>query len=142
MDGLVKNIPGFRDEAIYRGEQVFFYKRAQILAADLHAAFGMTLFSDIDKMTMFPDYRVPQILRERAVLVYSPDLQHKIDSLTEIPHSAEEEIEIRAACIKVCDSLAELAQKLPIEIDWLLWQLGEKCLKSLKPHHRTLSIFY
>jgi len=44
-----------------------------------------------------------------VVLIYSEELQTKIDSKCEIPHSNEEEIEIRAACIKVCDLLAEKA---------------------------------
>lgn len=59
VDILVKNITGFRDEATFKGRQCFFYKRAQILVADLHAAFDLTLFKDIKKLTMFPDYRVP-----------------------------------------------------------------------------------
>ena len=36
---IVSNFSGFRDEAIYKGEQVFFYKRAQILVADLIGAY-------------------------------------------------------------------------------------------------------
>jgi Potential Queuosine, Q, salvage protein family len=35
-----KDLTGFRDEAIYNGEQVFFYKRAQILVADLYGALS------------------------------------------------------------------------------------------------------
>ncbi len=35
---IAKDFTGFRDEAIYDGEQVFFYKRAQILVADLYGA--------------------------------------------------------------------------------------------------------
>jgi hypothetical protein len=29
-----------------------------------------------------------------------------------------------------------------LEIDWLLWQKGEAVKDEIKPHHRTLSIFY
>ena len=40
---LIKTIidffPGFRDQAIYKGHQVFFYKRAQILVTDIIVAF-------------------------------------------------------------------------------------------------------
>jgi hypothetical protein len=36
---VVKHFSGFRDEAIYKGEQVFFYKRAQILCSDLIGAW-------------------------------------------------------------------------------------------------------
>jgi len=54
--------PGFRDHAIYRGRQVFFYKRAQIFVADVYGAFGgvgLGAFADIGALTMFADYRVP-----------------------------------------------------------------------------------
>ena len=50
--------PGFRDSAIFKGKQVFLNKRAQILVGDLWGA-GAWVFNDIEKLTMFPDYRIP-----------------------------------------------------------------------------------
>jgi len=35
---IAKEFTGFRDEAIYQGEQVFFYKRAQLLVAHFFGA--------------------------------------------------------------------------------------------------------
>jgi hypothetical protein len=74
---IIRYFPGFRDTAVYRGRLVHFYKRAQILVGDLWAAYGRPLltgdpadlqktiygFNDMDQLTMFADYRVPQILR-------------------------------------------------------------------------------
>ena len=59
----------------HKGRLVHFYKRAQILVADLWAAFGcqtadnghFASFVDVGKLTMFADYRVPQILRHVGV---------------------------------------------------------------------------
>lgn len=34
VDLVTQAFPGFRDHAVYQGEQVFFYKRAQIFAGD------------------------------------------------------------------------------------------------------------
>ena len=48
--------PCFRDETRFEGKTVHFYKRAQILVADLWACFdgkGYGRFDDIDKITMF-----------------------------------------------------------------------------------------
>ena len=48
--------PSFRDEAQFEGSTVHFYKRAQILVADLWACFegeDYGQFFDIDKLTMF-----------------------------------------------------------------------------------------
>jgi hypothetical protein len=66
---IAKDFTGFRDEAIYDCEQVFFYKRAQILVADLYGALdernspkdGQTVpeFTNLEQLTMFADYRVP-----------------------------------------------------------------------------------
>lgn len=57
---LASHFPGFRDHGVYRGRQVFFYKRAQIFAADVYGAFegrGLGAFTDADKLTCFADYR-------------------------------------------------------------------------------------
>ena len=60
---IVREFSGFRDEAIYKGEQIFFYKRAQILCADLIGAYNdiehPKKFKNKEELTMFADYRVP-----------------------------------------------------------------------------------
>ena len=32
--------------------------------------------------------------------------------------------------------------KYAYQVDWLLWQIGEKSLNEMKPHHRVCSVFY
>ena len=65
-----------------------------------------------------------------------------------IPHADQMEIEIRAATVECIEQLKSeiksITSKAPlsIELDWILWQKGEESLKEMKPHHRTLSIFY
>ncbi|MDW8141732.1 MAG: queuosine salvage family protein, partial [Candidatus Bipolaricaulota bacterium] len=51
---LAQKFSSFRDEALYRGERVCFYKRAQIFCADLYGAFGGERwgeFTDIENLT-------------------------------------------------------------------------------------------
>lgn len=58
---LVENFSCFRDEAVFEGRKVRFYKRAQILVADLWAAFdgeGLGSFHDIEKLTIFAGMRI------------------------------------------------------------------------------------
>lgn len=53
---LAEKFPCFRDEGTFERKKVRFLKRAQILVADLWAAFdgeGYGDFGDIDKITMF-----------------------------------------------------------------------------------------
>jgi hypothetical protein len=78
---LTSNFPNFQDHAIYKGHQIHFYKRAQILIGDIWAHFrgkGPGEFKDIDQLTMFADYRVPQTLRHWGVLKYSEELERII----------------------------------------------------------------
>ncbi|TYZ67853.1 hypothetical protein PybrP1_003268 [[Pythium] brassicae (nom. inval.)] len=149
---VLANLPGFRDQAVYRGEQVHFYKRAQILVGDVWAAYGrrstgVASFHDIAQLTMFADYRVPQVLRPEGVLEYSEPLARLVDSKTEIPSGSEMEVEIRAATIQAVEQIhaqmEELGHSLKVvELDWLLWQIGEGRKDALLPHHRTLTVYY
>lgn len=36
---LTENFPNFQDHSIYKGHQIHFYKRAQILIGDIYAKF-------------------------------------------------------------------------------------------------------
>lgn len=74
---LARDFSCFRDEHKFEGRNkpVRFLKRAQILVADLWACFGGETygeFYDIDKITMFADYRIPQILITLGALYCSP----------------------------------------------------------------------
>lgn len=57
-------------------------------------------------------------------------------------------MEIRAATVVAVERLRKnLKEKYgkdykAIEVDWFLWEYGEKRLKELKPHHRVLSVYY
>ncbi|KAL4943770.1 hypothetical protein BDV06DRAFT_210793 [Aspergillus oleicola] len=99
---LAESFSCFRDEAVFQGRRVRLYKRAQILVADLWACFdgeGYGEFQDIDKITMFADYRIPQMLHYLGCLMYSPPLETRIRKQEEIPSGSNWEIELRATSI-------------------------------------------
>ncbi len=61
---IVSSFSSYKDEAIYEEKVVKLYKRAQILIADIWACCegkGLGYFEDIEDVTMFADYRVPQV---------------------------------------------------------------------------------
>ena len=79
---LLKNMPYFNDVAAYDGCEILFYKRAQIIAADLSLAFqgrGWGHFKDLDQMTIFADNLVPHVLRIDGVLIYEESLIARIN---------------------------------------------------------------
>ncbi|MBA0812542.1 hypothetical protein Gohar_026506 [Gossypium harknessii] len=146
---VTRHFPGFRDHSMYKGHQVFLYKRAQIFAADLWGAFkgqGYGEFNDIGSITMFADYIVPAVLQQLGVLKYSSTLANAIQASSEIGAGTEEEVELRACSIFAVEKMRELLsikcgkQVLSVELDLWLWSVGVQC-PSLQ-HHRTLSIYY
>lgn len=81
---------------------VYLYKRAQILVADLWAAFqgrGYGAFDDIDAITMFADYRVPQSLLYFGILKYSEELESALKRHELLQSGEEREVEIRGCSI-------------------------------------------
>jgi len=157
VDLVTAAFPGFRDHAIYKGHQVFFLKRAQIFVGDLYGTFGgegLGEFRDIEKLTMFADYRVPVVLRNMGILKYSTNLCKAVEDGSEIPANSEMEVELRACSIWAVQLLQKLLQeKLNTEnkgavvpsivVDWWLWNVGEseRSLSTSK-HHKTLTVYY
>lgn len=150
VDLVTSSFAGFRDACIYRGRQIFLLKRAQIFVADVWGMLngkGLGSFDDMDELTMFADYRVPQLLRDAGVMVYSDHLTAIVDSCTELLAGSEEETQIRCATVHAVELLTQALKKkggrvFSVQVDWLLWQKGESQRLSLRPHHRTRTIFY
>ena len=147
---LASGFSSFRDEATYQGHKVFFYKRAQLFAADLHGALsgkGLGSFSDMEELTAFADYKLPQVLRHVGALEYSPGLAERVDRMVYLNAGSEEEVEIRANTIwaveLICREMKRLGKEVSAsQIDWLLWNLGQDHEFRAKPYHRTVTIFY
>jgi len=150
---------------------VRFLKRAQICVADLWAAFegeGFGQFDDIDKITIFPDYRIPQILNSFGCLWYSPLLDNAVRQKKLIESGHSWEIQLRGlrnilkgwiltdtcvGCSIWCVELIrrEIIRNHPdakvnaILIDFFLYDTikeQEAAGQEEIPHHRTRSIWY
>lgn len=147
---VVELFPSFNDVATYHGNEVRLYKRAQILISDLAGAFegkGFGAFHDFNELTAFADYKVPQVLRQLGILRYEPYLAERISRREILRAGSEEEIEIRAATIWGVEllrrALAGFGRALAAgDIDWLLWQAGQRLPSGSDPYHRTLTTFY
>jgi hypothetical protein len=146
---IVQSFPSFNDSALYHNDVIRFFKRAQLCVADLHAAFGDSewgAFTDMDQLTAFADYKLPQVLRHLGALDYHPSLAERIDEQALVEAGSEEEIEIRAATIWACEFLRRelLREGLSLtaaEIDLRLWLMGQQAA-TMRPYHRTRTIYY
>ena len=162
---LVEYFACFRDESSFYGKRVRFYKRAQILVADLWACFngeGFGRFDDIGQLTIFADYRVPQMLNSLGCLLYSPSLQTRIMRLCNIESGEKCEIELRGNSIWCVELIRQqIVAQYPeakykvnaILIDFFLYDLCKEREREIEqadmdvenvmmPHHRTRSIWY
>ncbi|XP_053672979.1 queuosine salvage protein [Anopheles nili] len=165
LQRIVEDFPCFRDEAVlaYDGSEtrVSFYKRAQILVGDLWACFrgqGLGRFEDIDAITMFADYRVPQVLVHFGAMAYNDDLMALLKEDKLLEFGSREEMEIRGASIYVVEHLKALvrlklskhhpdvapARVNAILLDHFLWDYRRKHAAELEyiPFHKTISIYY
>ncbi|KZT73945.1 hypothetical protein DAEQUDRAFT_742977 [Daedalea quercina L-15889] len=175
---VVDAFSSFRDETILDGRKLCFWKRAQILVAETWAAFfppdasSHPLFpgdAAISELTMFADYRVPQILHHLRILDYPPVLVKKLRNHEPFPPSCKEEISIRAASIVAVERVRQDILRLKeqprlrggknedevssVLIDFYLWDLakkiedGEDAVNEIDtneplPIHRTRGIWY
>jgi hypothetical protein len=155
---VTSSFPGFRDEALFEGRPVYFYKRAQIFAGDIWGCFGRQVISgadrnkdslhpaaffDMDQLTCFADYRIPQLLRKEGVLQFCKELEEKVNSKVTLLAGGVDEVSIRACTVTAVEKIREkMNLNLSVTLDWLLWQKGEEQKDTLEPHHRVLTIFY
>ncbi|KAF8442990.1 hypothetical protein L210DRAFT_3445705 [Boletus edulis BED1] len=170
VQAVTDTFPCFRDERSIGGHRVFFWKRAQILVAETWAAFFPAdpsaphpLFPHgTSSLTMFADYRVPQILHHLGILVYPLSLVEKLRNGEDIPLGSDEEISLRAASIvsveRIRDEILRLRRSSCEEvnsvlIDFYLWDLAKRIESGkerieefdsvdILPAHRTRSIWY
>ncbi|KAG1842999.1 hypothetical protein DFJ58DRAFT_805240 [Suillus subalutaceus] len=169
---VTDSFPSFRDERMFNGRRVHFWKRPQILVAETWAAFypenpytphpifpGLS-GAQISALTMFADYRVPQILHHLRILAYPPSLEHKLRTGTYLEAGSREEMSLRAASIVAVERVrSEMIScgsdwdASCVLIDFYLWDLAKKVemgeeraegieTDGILPAHRTRSIWY
>ena len=146
---LMTNFESFRDVSRYRGQPVYFMKRAQICALDLSVVWQQhdhPPLSGLEKLTAFADYRIPQALVHLGILKYAPELAETVEREREIGKDSPEEIEIRAASIQAVDRMVRAAASadkgVPAwQIDWHLWQVSHDISVEVN-HHRTRTVYY
>ncbi|SNB45822.1 queuosine salvage family protein [Geobacter sp. DSM 9736] len=148
--GILTQMPYFNDSACYGELSVPFYKRAQIVSADLFIAFSgkkWGRFDDLERLTIFADNLVPHVLQMDGVLVYTPRLADRIVREEPIENGSPEEVEIRACAVHAVELLvAELhrngAMVTAMGIDNLLWHRGQSPNYKSRPRHRTRCVYY
>ena len=149
LNNIVNHFSNFRDISLYKGREIYFFKRAILLVGDLIlniSSISKSVKND-DNMTGCADYKIPQVLRHLGILEYSDDLTTLIDERQEIQHDSEMEVEIRANMLYAIELIKEKLHQNGIDmnsvqIDNALWLLSKNKEFKDKPHHLTKTIYY
>uniref|UniRef100_A0A8C6T7F0 Queuosine 5'-phosphate N-glycosylase/hydrolase n=1 Tax=Neogobius melanostomus TaxID=47308 RepID=A0A8C6T7F0_9GOBI len=156
---ITERIPSYRDQATYQGRRIAFLKRAQILVADywgVMAARGEGDIANMDWLTMFADYRVPQALVHLGALRYSDKLMEALKRGELMESGDRSEVEIRGCSIWAVELIKQHLHRLVQErdktscpvtsaiIDFYLWPYAKKHHKEMAhiPIHHTRCIYY
>lgn len=141
---ITENFPNFNDTADYKGQSVSFHKRAQIFVADVYSAVGCPDFiKNIEKLTMFADYRVPQVLLSMNILIYSDRLLRTLEERL-LVCGEPMEVEIRAASIQAVELLCKKMGKCAFAIDYALWDYAGDHWEQVNSFsiHKIRTIYY
>ena len=135
-------LASWRDVSPYDGEEVPFFKRAQLAAADLHLQH-LAPAADVAALTLFADNLVPHVLRIDGVLAFGDDLVARIDREELLEHDSPEEVEIRACAVHAVELLVAAHENTTATaVDNALWNRGAAPRYKAHPRHRARTTAY
>lgn len=143
---IISNLKCYKDEEVYNGHTIYFYKRAQLLTSDILKV--RELLEDVkvsySNLVGCADYKIPQVMRNLGILEFDEELSFLVDNKILIDDNSTMEIEIRANTLIVIDYIAnKLENKFNRnDINDYIWCLGQDKSKMIKPYHRTLTNHY
>lgn len=145
---IIDNFPSYSDKSRYKDNDVFFYKRAQLLSADIFQVMQGQRFGihNLNNLTACADYKIPQVLRHFGILEYHSDLKYMVDNKIELKKDCDEEVEIRANMIWAIELMKGIIKNKfkyvnSIIIDDQLWILSQ-INKCDKPYHLIRTTAY
>jgi hypothetical protein len=149
IEKIFKELYSFNDFRIFNNKRIYFLKRAQHLTSNIWGALDgkeIADFYDLDYLTAFADYRLPQILNYYEILEYSEKLRAILKNEKIIKQNSRLETEIRANTVWAVEYLKQKFKERGIniysfQVDWYLWNLSNK-IKFKLPFHRTITYFY
>ncbi len=135
---IISNFPSFKDERLYKGEKVYFYKLAQLLTSDiLHIREKLEgIKVSYSNLIGCADYKIPQTLRALEIIRYNGELSKIIDSKKEIEVNSLYEIEIRASQIVVLEYIKNKLNNVnSIDINDFLFLYSKQVKSKIRPYH-------
>lgn len=146
LNYMIDNFSFLKDESIYKGSKVYFYKRAQLVTSDILHIKKICGRENVNYSNLVgcADYKIPQVMRCYGFLEFNDELAKIVDNKELIAKDSEMEIEIRALTLEVIDYIYDKlnGEVSKMDINDLIWLMGQDKSKMNKPYHRTLTICY
>lgn len=151
---ILSTNPAFADTTRIGDHEVPFLKRAQLLTKVIQDCLGEDQkLTNLNQLTAFSDYKVPQTLDMYGLILYSDDLRARLQNHEIIQKNSPEEAAIRLITICAVEKLCSVLRSQyghivnEAEIDSLLWRLaqdqGSNQQQDVKPeYHRTPTTAY
>jgi hypothetical protein len=140
LAGLLAGWRAFADASSYAGAPVPFFKRAQLVAADLDRFVAP--LTGVERLTAFADNLVPHVLRVDGVLRLGEDLAARIDAGELLDHGSPEEVELRACAVHAVELLSAASGLSAAEVDLALWTRGGEPSYKARPRPRSRNTAY
>jgi hypothetical protein len=143
MAGILAGWDSFADVSHHEGEEVPFFKRAQLVPTDLDRA-GVAPMAEQERLTAFADNLVPHVLRLDGVLSLDPGLASRINAGELLRHDSAEEVELRACAVQAVELICAAApdRLWPACADLLLWNRGRLPRYKSVPRPRSRNTAY
>lgn len=146
LDYVIDNFDYLEDKCDYKGETIYFYKKAQLFTSDILNVKRLVgnVNVDLSHLVGCADYKIPQVMRNLGMIEFNDELASLVDSLVLIPSGSEMEVEIRANDIAVIDYIYRKLNSnvTRINVNDFIWLLGQDKSKMVKPYHRTKTMNY
>ena len=151
---LLEEFPLYADVQEVGSYRLPFNKRAQLCVSMLHASGVAGGFTDMECLSVFADYRIPQLFRVKDVQIFelTPRLEAEIDEGKPIARGAEDEVRLRAATVWAAALIGDALRKkekgaegvTQAQLDYYLWKLAVKrdAAGELPTFHRTRCTAY
>ena len=150
---LLSEWEAFADVSTYEERPVPFFKRAQLVPADLNRT-GAVALGEERQLTAFADNLVPHVLRVDDILRLDPTLTRAIDAGELLEHGSPQEVELRACAVQAVELLAAAHGSSsgaesspsdglsPAEVDYVLWTRGQQPRYKAIPRPRSRNTAY
>mmetsp|Transcript_10489 Transcript_10489/g.24228 ORF Transcript_10489/g.24228 Transcript_10489/m.24228 type:complete len:345 (+) Transcript_10489:157-1191(+) len=132
----------FNDAHRYNGQDVFLYKKAQLVTGELFHRFRSEderfNFADGNRLTCFCDNVIVATMRKTGCIRTTAELAKQIECGKDIPSGSAAEVALRAKSLTAVEQIASACQLAPCTVGNFLWAvLGKQPEFRAFPRHAT-----